>query len=101
MREVLVDHARQRSRLKRAGDQHPLPLDTVLVYFEQQNLDVEAVHEALNQLATLHERQSTVVTLRFFGGFTVPEIAGQLGVSVSTVESEFRIARAWLRKQLM
>jgi RNA polymerase sigma factor (sigma-70 family) len=52
------------------------------------------------QLATFHERQSQVVTLRFFGGFTVAEIADQLGVSVSTVESDFRIARAWLRGQL-
>jgi len=100
MREVLVDHARYRSRQKRGGKQHTLPLDAVLLYCEEQNLDVVAVHEALNQLATMHERQSTVVTLRFFGGFTMPEIAGQLGVSVSTVESDFRIARAWLRKQL-
>lgn len=100
MREVLVDHARHRNRQKRGGNRRPLPLDAVLVYFEQQNLDVEALHEALNRLATFHERQSNVVTLRFFGGFTVPEIAGQLGVSVSTVESDYRIARAWLRRQL-
>ena len=47
-----------------------------------------------------HERQSQVVTMRFFGGFTVEEVAAQLGVSVSTVESDFRIARAWLRQRL-
>lgn len=100
MREVLVDHARRRQAAKRGSGQRPLPLDAVLHHFEEQNLDVIALHEALEQLATFHERQSQVVTLRFFGGFTVQEIAAQLGVSASTVESDFRIARAWLREQL-
>ena len=78
-----------------------LPSDDVLDHFAQQRLDLLAVHEALNQLAGLHERQSQVVELRFFGGYTVEEIAEQLAVSVSTVESDFRKATAFLRSRLV
>jgi RNA polymerase sigma factor (TIGR02999 family) len=100
MRQVLVDHARQRHAEKRGGGWRRVALDAVLDYFQQDNLDVIALHEALNELATFDERQSQVVVLRFFGGFTVPEVAEQLGVSVSTVESDFRLARAWLHRQI-
>jgi RNA polymerase sigma factor (TIGR02999 family) len=100
MRQVLVEHARRRKAEKHGGRQNRLPLDAVLLYFEEQRLDVEALHEALDRLAALNERQSVVVTLRFFCGFTVPEVAAQLGVSTFTVENDFRIARAWLRRQL-
>jgi RNA polymerase sigma factor (TIGR02999 family) len=100
MRQVLVDHARRRAADKRGGDRERLPLDDVLDHFAQQRLDLLAVNEALTRLAGLHERQSQVVELRFFGGYTVEEIAGQLGVSVSTVESDFRKATAFLRGQL-
>jgi RNA polymerase sigma factor (TIGR02999 family) len=100
MREVLVDHARRRQADKRGAGRSRLPLDAVLAYFEEQDLDVVALHEALDRLADFHERQSQVVTLRFFAGMTVPEVAQELGVSISTVEADFRIARAWLRQQL-
>ena len=66
----------------------------------QQELDVVAVHEALDRLAELNERQSQVMTLRYFGGLTVPEVAAALGVSVVTVERDWRLARAWLHGQL-
>jgi RNA polymerase sigma factor (TIGR02999 family) len=101
MRQVLVDHARCRQAEKRGKGKQRVALDAVLDYFCQQNLDVVALHEALNDLAALNERQSQVVNLRFFGGFTVAEVAEQLGVSVSTVESDFRLARAWLHRQLV
>jgi RNA polymerase sigma factor (TIGR02999 family) len=100
MRQVLVEHARRRKSAKHGGGHPRIALDAVLLYFEERALDVEALHEALDRLATLQERQSQVVTLRFFGGFTVEEIAVQLGVSTFTVENDFRIARAWLRQQL-
>ena len=101
MRHVLVDHARRRAADKRGGGQEPAPLDAVLDYFAKQNLDVVAVHDALTELADLHERQSQVVELRFFGGYTVEEVAEQLQVSVGTVESDFRKARAYLRSRLV
>jgi RNA polymerase sigma factor (TIGR02999 family) len=101
MRQILVDHARRRAADKRGGGQEVLPLDEALDHLARQKLDVLAVHEALEELAGLNERQSQVVELRFFGGYTVPEIAELLEVSVSTVESDFRKATAFLRSRLV
>ena len=75
-------------------------LDAVLDYFQQENLDVLALLETLDELAALDGRQCQVVVLRFFGGFTVAEVGDQLGVSVSTVESDLHLARAWLHRQI-
>ena len=77
MREVLIDHARRRSADRRGGGWQRVPLDLVVDYFEEQGLDVVAVHEALDRLAELNERQSQVMTLRYFGGLTVPEVAAR------------------------
>jgi RNA polymerase sigma factor (TIGR02999 family) len=101
MREVLIDHARRRATARRGGGRRRVPLDAVADYFADQGLDLIAVHEALDRLAGLHERQSQVVTLRYFGGLTVPEIAAALEVSVGTVERDWRIARAWLSNELL
>ncbi len=100
MRQVLVDHARRRDADKRVEGRRREPLDEAMCYFEEQQLDVLALHEALNELSALHERHGKIVELRFFGGFTVPEIAELLGVSVSLVESDFRKASAFLRSRL-
>jgi RNA polymerase sigma-70 factor (ECF subfamily) len=100
MREVLIDHARRRSADRRGGGWQRVPLDAVVDYFEEQGLDVVAVHEALDRLTLLNERQGQVMTLRYFGGLTVPEVASALGISVVTVERDWRLARAWLRGQL-
>lgn len=100
MREVLIDHARRRATDRRGGGWRRLPLDHVVDYFEEQGLDVVAVHEALDRLAELNGRQAQVMTLRYFGGMTVPEVAAALGVSVVTVERDWRLARAWLATQL-
>jgi RNA polymerase sigma factor (TIGR02999 family) len=100
MREVLIDHARRRDTARRGGGRRRVPLDLVVDYFEEQGLDIVAVHEALDRLAELDERQSQIVTLRYFGGLTVPEIADALGVSIGTVERDWRIARAWLSNEL-
>jgi RNA polymerase sigma factor (TIGR02999 family) len=100
MREVLIDHARRRATARRGGGRQRVPLDAVVDYFEDQGLDLVAVHEALDRLAERNGRQAQVVTLRYFGGLTVPEIAEALGVSVGTVERDWRIARAWLSNEL-
>jgi RNA polymerase sigma factor (sigma-70 family) len=63
-------------------------------------LDVVAVHEALDRLAELDARQAQVMTLRYFGGMTVAEVASALGVSVTTIEQDWRLARAWLAGRL-
>jgi RNA polymerase sigma-70 factor (ECF subfamily) len=100
MREVLIDHARQRATDRRGGFWHRVPLDLVMDYFEEQGLDVVAVHESLDRLGEWNERQARVMTLRYFGGLTVSEAAKALGVSVVTVERDWRLARAWLRSQV-
>jgi RNA polymerase sigma factor (TIGR02999 family) len=100
MRQILVDHARRRAREKRGGGRDLVPLDEALDQLAQQKLDVLAVHEALDELAGLNDRQARVIELRFFGGYTMEEIAGILEVSVSTVESDFRKAAAFLRGSL-
>jgi len=98
MRQVLVDHHRKRKT--RDGSRKRVPLDDALAYFEEQNLDIEALSAALDRLADMNERQGLVVALRFFAGLSVSEVANALDVSVGTVELDWRFARAWLRDQL-
>ena len=100
MREVLIDHARRRAAARRGGGMRRVPLDLVVDYFEGQGLDLIAVHEALDRLAEVDGRQAQVMTLRYFGGMTVAEVAAALGVSTVTVERDWRLARAWLVGQL-
>jgi len=100
MREVLIDHARRRAADRRGGGRHRVPLDAMVDYFQEQGLDLIAVHEALDRLAERDERQAQVMSLRYFGGMTVAEVAAALGVSVVTVERDWRVARAWLVGQL-
>jgi RNA polymerase sigma factor (TIGR02999 family) len=100
MRRVLVEHARSRATQVRGGEWQRVALDDVMDSLAGQNVDVLALHEALERLADLHPRQSQVVEMRYFGGFTYPEIADQLGIAVSTAEGDFRMARAYLRRQL-
>jgi RNA polymerase sigma factor (TIGR02999 family) len=101
MRQVLIDHHRHRHAAKRGGGWQRHPLDDVLAYFENnQGLDFLALHEALDRLAGLNSRQCLVVTFHSFLGLPMPEIAETLGVSLKTVERDWRLARAWLRDQI-
>jgi RNA polymerase sigma factor (TIGR02999 family) len=99
-REVRIDHARRRAVGRRGGDRRRVALDEVVDDFEGQRLDVVAVHEALDRLAEPDGRQGQVITLRYFGGMTVAEVAAALGVSTVTVERDWRLARAWLVGQV-
>ena len=98
MRRILVDHARKRQA--RQGSLKRVPLDDVLAYFDEKHLDFIALDEALNRLSSSNERQAQVVILRFFAGLPAAQVADVLGVSVSTVEGDWRFARAWLRSQI-
>jgi RNA polymerase sigma factor (TIGR02999 family) len=99
MRRVLIDHARTRKRHKRRAGRK-LSLDTALLIAYEQNLDLLALEDALTQLAARNAIATRVVELRFFGGLTIQEAAEVIGVSESTVESEWRYARAWLYRKL-
>jgi RNA polymerase sigma factor (TIGR02999 family) len=101
MRRVLIDHARGRRYLKRGGALPAIPLDEVAdVAPDEPGRDLVALDAALSQLEALDSRKSRVVELRFFGGLTVEETADALKVSPETVMRDWRMAKAWLLRQL-
>lgn len=100
MRRILVDHARHRKRHKRGGEMQRIPLTDDLCVSNRNDEDVLAVEDALQKLAELDPRQEQIVELRFYGGLTVEEVAEVLGVSKRTVESDWTMVRAWLRREL-
>ncbi len=100
MRRTLVNHALARKAEKRGGGRTMLSLDPDSAPAPDGEIDALALSEALDRLGAHDERKARVVEMRFFGGMTVEESAGVLGVSVSTVEGDWRFARAWLSKEL-
>jgi RNA polymerase sigma-70 factor, ECF subfamily len=102
MRRILVDHARNRRRDKRGGEHENLRLDEVMeVSSVNSDVDLVALDEALNNLATFDKRQAQVVELKYFGGMTLAETAEVLGISRVTVKRDWNIAKAWLKQQLL
>lgn len=101
MRRVLVDIARRRRAARRGGaDATRVPLDSVDVALQEPDADLEAVDEALQQLAVEDPRKARVVELRFFGGLSMDEIARTLGISLRTAQNDWAFARAWLYRAL-
>jgi RNA polymerase sigma factor (TIGR02999 family) len=100
MRRILVDAARSRQSLKRGGEQTRVALDAELTIAGAPNVDVVALDDALESLFRTDQRRSRVVELRFFGGLTVEETAAVLDVSPETVMRDWKVAKAWLFKQL-
>ena len=100
MRNILVDEARRKGRLKRGGGAAAEELRTELAIEGGPTVDVLALDEALRELEAAHERPAQVVMFRYFGGLGFADIAGLLGVSESTVRREWVFARTWLRRAL-
>jgi len=100
MRHILIDHARRHRYRKRGGGAQQVTLDEVAVVGEQRAAEFVALDEALTNLATVDERKSKIVELRFFGGLTVEETAEVLKVSPITVKREWRSAKAWLHLEM-
>lgn len=100
MRRILVDHARTRQRAKRGGGDVKVSLDEGLGLSTERDADVLALDQALQKLAEVDPRQAEIVVMRFFGGLTVEEVAAALGVSKRTVEAEWTMIKAWLRREL-
>jgi RNA polymerase sigma factor (TIGR02999 family) len=96
MRNVIVDYARRHMARKRGGGARPVSLDTSLLRVEQDAEEILAIHQALDRLAALDARLSALVELRFFGGLSVEESAGVLGVSERTVKRDWSKARTLL-----
>ena len=100
MREILVEHARAVTVLKRGGEHERVPLNDDLASWDADFGLWEDLDRALDRLEALDPRQAKVVELRYFGGLTVDEAAEVLGVSAKTVKRDWSIARAWLRREL-
>jgi RNA polymerase sigma factor (TIGR02999 family) len=100
MRHILVDHARNHQRLKRGGSARKLSLDEAVSFFEQRDLNLVALDEALTDLEKLDPQQSRIVELRFFGGLTIEEMAEVLKTSPATVSREWAMAKMWLHRAL-
>lgn len=101
MRQILVDFARRRQKLKRGGDQtHQVSLDEALTIAPERSADLVALDDALRALEQLSARQSKIVELRFFGGLTEEETAEALGISPRTARGDWSLAKVWLLREL-
>jgi RNA polymerase sigma-70 factor (ECF subfamily) len=100
MRRILVDYARSHRAAKRGGTWDKIAFDEALAPLAERSIDLIALDDALKDLLTFDPRQSQIVELRFFGGLTNEEIGEVLGVSSTTVKREWRIAKAWLRREI-
>ncbi len=101
MRRILVDQARKKSSLKRGGANVRVDLEDVDLAFESPPGDVLGIDAALQKLEASDPRKGQIVNMRYFLGMTVQETAAALGVSVSTIEQEWRYIRAWLQREVV
>lgn len=100
MRHILVDYARGRLRTKRGSGMPDLRLDDAAVMSANRAEDVLAINRALDGLAAVDARKGRVFELRYFGGLSVEEAADVLRVSPATIAREWRMAKAWLRREI-
>ncbi len=100
MRRVLVDYARKKNAQKRDGEAFKITLTGIAKSLMIQDIDLLALHEALNKLETVDITQMKIVELRFFCGLTIEETATVLGISTTSVKTEWTIAKAWLYREL-
>jgi len=105
MRQILMNHARDKAAMKRGGGAAKLTISEAVHAASDESdtgrqLDLIALDEALTKLAALSERQARVTELRFFGGLTIADTAHVVGMSTTTVEDDWHMARAWLGREL-
>lgn len=100
MRQILIDHARARLRQKRGGGGVTRWLDERFAGVDLKPAEWVALDECLNRLSKIDSRQGQIVELRFFGGLSVEEVGQQLKVSPKTVKRDWKVARAWLYREM-
>src|SRR5262249_20501219 len=100
MRFILVDYARRRARAKRGGGAEQVTLDDAMLVSQDKAGELLALDEALQKLEQFDKRKSQIAVLRFFSGLTAEETAEALSISVETITRDWRLARAWLQKEL-
>ena len=100
MRQILVNHAKSRLSGKRGRGLANVSLDDVQPAVHQEAAEMLALHEALEGLHAVDPRKSMVVEMRYFGGLSIEETAEAMGVSVGTVNRDWRLARSWLIREM-
>jgi RNA polymerase sigma factor (TIGR02999 family) len=101
MRQILVDHARKKHRLKRGGVKSDLPLEDALhVEVDGKDLNLVALDDALARLEKMDPQQARIVELKYFGGLSIQETAEVVGISPATVKRDWNLARVWLFNEL-
>jgi RNA polymerase sigma-70 factor, ECF subfamily len=100
MRRILVEHARSRQASKRGGAAVKVSLAGAAAASAEQAADILALDEALQELAVLDPRKSQLIELRFFGGLSIEGTAEVMGISPTTVQREWRVARSWLYRAI-
>jgi RNA polymerase sigma factor (TIGR02999 family) len=100
MRQILVNHAKSRLSGKRGGGKVNVSIDDVHAAVHQEASEIVALHEALDALEAIDPRKSRVVEMRYFGGLGIEETAEALGVSIATVNRDWRLARSWLIREM-
>lgn len=100
MRRILVDHARSRAADKRGEGVPAISLEEVDVSAPEPQMDIVALDQALERLASIDPRQSRLVELRYFGGLSIEETAKVLGISPTTISREWSSAKAWLYREM-
>jgi RNA polymerase sigma-70 factor (ECF subfamily) len=100
MRQILVEHAREQLTQKRGMRAEHVNVSAAIHLSTEKSQELLLLDAALTKLTAFDERQAKVVEYRYFGGFTVPEIADMLEVSITTVEREWKLARTWLLREI-
>lgn len=100
MRRILIDHAKTRCRTKRGGGAIKVSLDDALAVSIERSEELIELNAALERLSGIDERKARIVEMKYFGGLSVEESAEVLGVSSNTVIRDWKLAKAWLRREI-
>ena len=100
MRRILVNYARDRQTEKRGGKFHHIGLEEVTILSDEKSAELIALDEALERLAKIDPLKSRIIEMRHFGGLTIGETSRILGIAPTTVSLNWRLAKAWLRKEI-
>ena len=101
MRRILMDHARKHQADKRGGEIEKLPIEEeILIVSHDKSAELIALDDALETLCTMDAQKAKIVELRYFGGLSIEETAEVMGVSVPTINRQWRMAKAWLYSQI-
>lgn len=101
MRGILVDHARKNAALKHGGGWKRITLSEAATHSGDNEIDTLALEEVLSRLAQMDARKARIAEMRFYGGLSLEQVAEAIGMARSTVAEDWRMARAWLAKELL